>query len=220
VEARVLRNLSEMPLDEQLAVRGARDRLIREFGSSLDEDVIDAYLLASWEHMDTVARVKVHIPLLAERFARAQLWAQARIRGDRPGVPAVVFVDTNDSGRARMAKALFLRRSGAHGFAFSAGTDPNEALDEVVSQVMHEIDITTTEAFPKPWTPQILEAADRVVTFADGAPVPVPDPSRHRVWDVPDPRGKDPEQVRVIRDSLAALVDGLADELGIPPANE
>lgn len=215
----MLNNLDDMTLDEQLAVRSARDRLVREFGSSLDEDVIDAYLLASWEHMDTVARVKVHIPLLAERFARAQLWALARMRSDRPGVPAAVFVDTNDSGRARMAKALFLRRCGAHALSFSAGTDPNEALDEVVNEVMHEIGITTTEAFPKPWTPQILQAADRVVTFADGAPVPVPDPSRHRVWDVPDPRGKDLEQVRVIRDSLVALVDGLVDELGIPPAN-
>jgi protein-tyrosine-phosphatase len=212
----VLNNLDHMTLDEQLAVRSARDRLVREFGTSLDEDVIDAYLLASWEHMDTVARVKVHIPLLAERFARAQLWALARMRSDRPGVPAVVFVDTNDSGRARMAKALFLRRSGPHGLSFSAGTDPNEALDDVVSDAMLEIGITTTEAFPKPWTPQIIEAADRVVTFSGGEPITVPDPSRHQVWDVPDPRGRDIAQVRVIRESLAALVDGLADEMGIP----
>jgi protein-tyrosine-phosphatase len=204
------------PLDQQLARRSARDRLVREFGGTLDPDTIDAVLLASWEHMDQVARVKVHLPLLAERFARAQLWAAARMQGHRPGVPAVVFVDTSDSGRGRMAKALFVRRAGSHGLSFSAGTDPNEALDDTVRQVMEEVGITTTEAFPKPWTPQILQAADRLVTFADGTPIDVPDPARHVVWDVPDPRGRPLEQVRAVRDQLAELVDAVADELGVP----
>ncbi len=193
-----LRDLDDVALDEQLALRSARERLVEEFGSSLDEDTIDAFLDASWQHMSHVSRVKVHVPLLAERFARAQLWAAARMHADRPGVPAAVFVDTNDSGRGRMAKALFLRRAGAHGL---------------------ESGISTMEAFPKPWTPAMLEAADVVVTFADGADVPVPDPARHRVWDVDDPRGRSADEVRAIRDRLSSLVDDLADELGIPDAD-
>ncbi len=211
-----LRDLDDVALDEQLALRSARERLVQEFGSSLDEDTIDAFLDASWDHMTHVARVRVHIPLLAERFARAQLWAAARMHADRPGVPAAVFVDTNDSGRGRMAKALFLRRAGAHGLSFSAGTDPNEPLDDVVTPAMAELGISTMEAFPKPWTPAMLQAADVVVTFADGEDVPVPDPARHRVWDVADPRGGSLDEVRAIRDRLASLVDDLADELGIP----
>lgn len=210
-------NLESLSLDEQLAIRSARDRLVGEFGEALDAETIETMLLASWEHMDRVARVKVHVPLLAERFARAQLWAATRMRGHQAGVPAVVFVDTNDSGRGRMAKALFLHRVGAHGLAFSAGTDPNEALDGTVQQAMEEVGITTTEAFPKPWTPQILAAADRVVTFGDTDPIDVPDATTHLVWDVPDPRGESLEQVRAIRDRLAALVDALVDDVGLTP---
>jgi len=212
----MLRDLESMPLDEQLAVRSARDRLLREFEDRLDIDTIDAVLDASWEHIDALARLKTHVPLLAERFARAQLWAVARMRGHRDGVPAVLFVDTHDAGRARMAKALFLQRAGAHGLALSAGTDPNSALDGAVRAVMEEVGIQTTDSFPKPYTEEILDAADMVVTFVGGHEVPVPDDAKHLVWDVRDPRERTPEELRAIRDQLRGLVDDLADRLGIP----
>ena len=57
-------DLESMPLDEQLAVRSARDRLLREFSDRLDTETIDVVLDASWEHLDAVARLKAHIPLL------------------------------------------------------------------------------------------------------------------------------------------------------------
>lgn len=212
----MLGDLESMPLDEQLAVRSARDRLLREFSDRLDVETIDAVLDASWEHLEAVARLKAHVPLLAERFARAQLWAVARMRGHRDGVPAVLFIDTHDSGRARMAKALFMHRVGSHGLAFSAGTDPNAALDGEVRAVMEEVGIQTTESFPKPYTQEILQAADMIVTFAGGHDVPVPVDAAHEVWDVSDPRARTPEELRSIRDHLASLVDDLADRLGIP----
>jgi arsenate reductase (thioredoxin) len=212
----MLRDLESMPLDEQLAVRSARDRLVREFDDRLDTETIDAVLDASWQHIDALARLKTHVPLLAERFARAQLWAVARMRGHRDGVPAVLFVDTDDAGRARMAKALFLRRAGIHGLALSAGTDPNAALDGAVRAVMEEVGIKTTDSFPKPYTMEILQAADMVVTFVGGREVPLPDEAKHLVWDVRNPRERTPQELRAVRDQLADLVDELADRLGIP----
>lgn len=209
------RNMDEMPLDEQLAIQGARDRLLREFEDRLDVDTVDAVLQASWEHMDSVAKIKLHVPLLAERFARAQLWAAAKMRGHRDAVPSVLFIDTHDAGRGRMAKALFLHRVGAHGLAFSVGTDPNAALEEPINEVMEELGISMIGAFPKPYTTEILQAADRIVTFAGGAEVPIPDPDKHEVWEVEDPRGRSLEEVREIRDELASRVQGLIDRLGI-----
>jgi arsenate reductase (thioredoxin) len=211
-----MRDQGSMPLDEQLAVRAARERLLHEFGEHVDVETIDAILDASWEHMDAVARVKVHVPLLAERFARAQLWAAARMRGHREAVPAVVFVDLHDAGRAPMAKALFLRRAGAAGLAFSAGTDPNTSVDEIVLRAMEELGITTTESFPKPYTPEILRAADLVVGFLGSEDVPIPVETEHEVWDVPDPRGRSLDEVRAIRDDIRGRVDALAARLGIP----
>jgi arsenate reductase (thioredoxin) len=211
-----MRDQGSMPLDEQLAVRAARERLLHEFGEHVDVETIDAILDASWEHMDAVARVKVHVPLLAERFARAQLWAAARMRGHREAVPAVVFVDLHDAGRAPMAKALFLRRAGAAGLAFSAGTDPNTSVDETVLRAMEELGITTTESFPKPYTTEILRAADLVVGFLGSKDVPIPVETEHEVWDVPDPRGRSLDEVRAIRDDIGVRVDALAARLGIP----
>ena len=210
-------DLENMSLDENLAVRSARMRLLREFDDRLDAETIDPILSASWEHIDATARLKAHVPLLAERFARAQLWAVARMRGHHDGVPAVLFVDTHDAGRARMAKAMFIRGAGTKGFALSAGTDPNAALDGAVGAVMEEIGITTTDSFPKPYTQEILQAADVIVTFPDGAVVPIPDGAQHEHWDVRDPRERTPEELRAIREDLSARVDDLITRLGITP---
>lgn len=212
------RGTEDMPLDQQLAVRAARDRLLREFEASLDIDTIDAVLDASWEHMDEAARVKVHIPLLAERFARAQLWALAKVRGHREGVPAAVFIDLEDGGRARMAKALFMHEVGPHGLSFAAGSDPNSALPSAIMDAMKEIGVTTTEVFPKPYTETILQAADRIVTFPGTSGVPIPDESRHETWEVPSPTGKAPDEVRAIRDDLVTRVRQLASQLGATQA--
>lgn len=213
----MLRDLESMLLDEQVAVRASRSRLLAEFSDRLDEQTIDSVLDASWDHMEAHARVRVHIPLLAERFARAQLWAAARMRGEKGGLPAVLFVDTHDSGRGRMAKALFMRRVGDAGIALSAGTDPNEALDGAVRSVMEEVGIVTTDSFPKPFTEQMLEAADVVVTFPGGADVPVPEGTAHEVWDVDAPEQRTSAEMRAIRDDLSSRVDELASRLGVPP---
>ena len=78
---------------------------------------------------------RVHIRLLAERFTRAQLWAVARMRGHRDGVPAVLFIDTHDSGRARMAKALFITRAGSGGLAGGHDVPDPDAARHVVWDV-------------------------------------------------------------------------------------
>lgn len=205
-----------MPLDEKLAVRAARDRLLREFEASLGEDTVDAVLDASWDHMESSARLKVHIPLLAERFARVQLWAMTRMHGHDSGVPAVLFIDTDNAGRARMAKALFARRVGTHGLSFSAGTDPRAELDPVIVEAMAEKGISISGELPKPYTQEILSAVDQVVTFPADEPVNVPSETRHTEWPVPNPHGVAIDGVRAIRDELAERVDALADELGIP----
>lgn len=210
-------DLESMTLDDQLAVRAARTRLHHEFAERLGTDTVDAVLDASWDHMDAAARLKAHVPNLAERFARVQLWALARMRGHHEGVPAVVFIDVHDAGRGRMSAALFARRTGRNGLAFSAGTDPKVGLEDPVLTAMEELGISLHGTFPKPYTDDILRAADLVVTFAD-ADLDVPDQTRHEVWRVADPRGLSMDEVRAIRDDLRSRVDALAAELGIPPA--
>lgn len=212
----MVHDLEELSLDTSLALRAGRARLRDEFAGRVGTESVDAVLLASWNHIDAGARLKHHVPVLAERFARGQLWALARMNGHHEGVPAVLFLDTHDGGRAKMAKGLLGRQVHGAVLAFSAGTDPDVDVVPAVLEVMRELDISLEQSFPKPYTAEMLAAADLVVTFGDGESVVEPQRTAHEHWDVADPRGKSVDEVRGIRDDIANRVADLAGRLGAP----
>lgn len=211
----MLHDLEDLPLDHRLAVRAAQSRLHQEFAGAVGADTVDGVLAASWAHLDEISRLKHHVPLLAERYARGQLWALARMNGHHEGVPAVLFVDSHDAGRAKMAKGLLLQRVGQQVLAFSAGTSPDLEVPEAIQQAMAEVGVSLVASFPKPFTPEMLQAADHVVVFGDAAELSVPAGVEHEVWDVPDPRSATLEQVRRTRDDLAGRVSDLVARLGL-----
>jgi len=209
----MLHDLEDLSLDTTLAVRAARRRLHDEFANLVGDESVDAVLQASWHHVDAGARLKHHVPLLAERFARGQLWALARMNGHHEGVPAVLFLDTHDAGRAKMAKGLIAHQMDGEVLAFSAGVDPEvDVVPEVVA-VMHEVGVSLEQSFPKPYTAEMLEAADLVVSFGDGQSAASSNSTPHEHWDVPDPRGRSVDEVRAIRDAIAARVTNLSARL-------
>lgn len=202
-------DLEDLSLDHDLALRAAQQRLREEFAGRLGDETVDEVLRASFEHMDEIARLKNHVPLLAERYARGQLWGLARMAGHHDGVPGVLFLDTHDAGRAKIAKALLLQQAGDAVMAFSAGTRPDHEVPDDVQQAMSEVGLSLLESFPKGYTDEMLRAADQVVLFGDAGAVPVPDGVPHEHWDVADPRDASLEEVRGIRDELARRVGGL-----------
>lgn len=212
----MLHDLEGLSLDTKLAVRAARQRLNDEFAGKVGQESVDAVLQASWDHIDAGARIKNHVPLLAERFARGQLWALARMNGHHEGVPAVLFLDTHDGGRAKMAKGLLGQQLDGDVLAFSAGVDPEVDVVPEVVEVMHEVGVSLEQSFPKPYTTEMLQAADLVVSFGDGENVASGNGMAHEHWDVRDPRGLSLEDVRSIRDDIAARVADLAARLPRP----
>jgi protein-tyrosine-phosphatase len=217
-ETHVLHDLEDLPLDARLAMKAARDRLHDEFGVVLGAETVDEVLRASWAHMDEIARIKHHVPLLSERYARGQLWGLARMAGHHEGVPAVLFLDSHDAGRAKMAKALLLAHAGDAVLAFSAGTRPDLEVPDVVQEAMREVGVSLADSFPKGYTEEMLRAADHVVVFGDAVAVALPDGVGQEAWDVPDPRQASLDQVRALRDDLAGRVAALADRLGLDSA--
>ena len=209
----MLHDLEDLPLDASLAQRHARHRLRDEFAGAVGEESLDAVLRASWAHIDAGARIKHHVPLLAERFARGQLWALARMNGHHEGVPAVLFLDTHDGGRAKMAKGLLVERMDGGVLAFSAGVDPEIDVVPAVVDVMHEVGVSLEQSFPKPYTDEMLEVADLVVTFGDGEPVGASNGTPHEHWDVPDPRGLSLDEVRAIRTDIGERITDLVSRL-------
>ena len=68
---------------------------------------------------------------------------------------------------------------------------------------------------PKRLTTEAVEAADVVITMGCGDACPVFPGKRYLDWDLTDPAGKTPEQIRPIRDDIDTRVRGLLAEFGV-----
>jgi protein-tyrosine-phosphatase len=83
---------------------------------------------------------------------------------------------------------------------------------------MAEVGIDIAQEFPKPWTDEIVQAADVVVTMGCGDACPLFPGKRYEDWELTDPAGKDVDAVRPIRDDIERRVRALLASLGVPAA--
>ncbi|GMQ86431.1 MAG: arsenate reductase ArsC [Acidimicrobiia bacterium] len=127
--------------------------------------------------------------------------------------PEVLFVCVHNAGRSQMAAGLLNHHAAGRVVVRSAGSDPAGELNPTVVQVMRERDIDISNEFPKPLGDDAVHAADVVVTMGCGDACPVYAGIRYVDWDLPDPSGKEPEEVRKIRDEIEARAVILLDEI-------
>ena len=80
---------------------------------------------------------------------------------------------------------------------------------------MAEVGIDITGEFPKPWTDEIVQAADVVVTMGCGDACPLYPGKRYEDWELDDPAGQDVAAVRPIRDEIRRRVERLLAEIGV-----
>ena len=99
---------------------------------------------------------------------------------------------------------------------FSGGSDPASEINPAAVASMAEIGIDISSEFPKPWTDEVVRAADVVVTMGCGDACPIFPGTRYLDWEIPDPAGLSVEDVRPIRDELGERVRGIMAELQIP----
>jgi arsenate reductase len=78
---------------------------------------------------------------------------------------------------------------------------------------MRELGIDVGSQKPRKLTREMAERADVVVTMGCGDACPYIPGKRYVDWDLPDPAGLPLEQVRAIRDDIAARVGVLIDGL-------
>jgi protein-tyrosine-phosphatase len=83
---------------------------------------------------------------------------------------------------------------------------------------MQEVGSYIEGEFPKPWTDEILRAADVVVTMGCGDACPILPGTRYEDWQFDDPAGLGGETVRAIRDAIGERVRGLVARLELPVA--
>ena len=127
----------------------------------------------------------------------------------------VLFVCLHNAGRSQMSAALFDRAAGGRHEAMSAGTTPAERVHAEVVEAMGELGIDLSGRVPRKLTPELAEEADVVVTMGCGDECPVIPGKRYVDWDLQDPAGLPPAEVRRVRDEIARRVGTLLDELSV-----
>jgi arsenate reductase (thioredoxin) len=80
---------------------------------------------------------------------------------------------------------------------------------------MKERGIDISAEYPKPWTDEVVRAADVVITMGCGDACPVFPGKRYEEWVLDDPAGLDVADVRPIRDEIERRVLDLLDQLGV-----
>ena len=124
-------------------------------------------------------------------------------------VPEVLFVCLHNAGRSQMAAALLDHHAAGRVHVRSAGSTPADQINPAVIAVMDEVGVDLSKEFPKPITPEVVEAADVVVTMGCGDACPVFPGKRYIDWELSDPSGLSTEEVRPIRDRIDQLVRDL-----------
>jgi arsenate reductase (thioredoxin) len=209
----------ELSIDQQLALRTAAARLAGEFAGIYGAETIERFLYSSYDQFAPRSSVPNFLPLLAGRFVRQRLQALARVEGHhRDGKPVVLFLCTHNAGRSQMALGFFQHLASDRAVAWSGGSEPGIEINPAAVAAMAERGIDITGEYPKPWTDDVVRAADVVVTMGCGDACPVFPRKRYENWDLDDPAGLDVAAVRPIRDELERRVRLLLDELHITAA--
>jgi len=127
----------------------------------------------------------------------------------------IIFACVHNAGRSQMAAAYFnhlVEPSMAK--AVSAGTKPVERVHPEVLQVMKEVGIDLSAAKPQALTQELVQDANLLITMGCGDECPYVPGLERDDWPLPDPKGKDINEVRRIRDEIRNRVSALIATLG------
>jgi protein-tyrosine-phosphatase len=209
-------DLDQLAPDQRLALRTAAANLRDDFEGIFGQETIERFLASSYDQFAHRSNIANFLPLLAERFARMRLKALAKVEGKHDdGMPIVLFLCTHNAGRSQMALGWFNHLAGDRAVAWSGGSEPGDEVNPAAVAAMAEVGIDITREFPKPWTDEIVRAADVVVTMGCGDACPIFPGKRYEDWELEDPHGQGVEAVRPIRDDIERHVRKLLDEMAV-----
>jgi protein-tyrosine-phosphatase len=210
-------DLGSLSPDQKLALKTAASHLQEEFDGTFGAETIELFLSSSYDQFADRAKFTNFLPLMAERFARQRLKALAKVEGKADdGLPIVLFLCVHNAGRSQMALGWFNHLAGERAIAWSGGSEPGSEVNPSAVAAMAEVGIDIAKEFPKPWTEEIITAADVVVTMGCGDACPLYPGKRYEDWELDDPAGQDVASVRPIRDEIGDRVRTLLASLEVP----
>ena len=131
-------------------------------------------------------------------------------------IPSVLFVCVKNGGKSQMAAGLLHQAAGDTIGVDSAGTAPGSAVNALSAQVLREVGVDITDHIPKAITPEMVVAADVVVTLGREAHVEPVEGTRFENWDTVEPSEQGIEgieRMRLVRDDITARVHALRARL-------
>ena len=129
--------------------------------------------------------------------------------------PSVLFLCVHNAGRSQMAAGWLSHLAGDRVDVFSGGSEPASTVNPAAIEAMAEVGIDIRTEFPKPWTDEIIRAADVVITMGCGDACPVYPGKRYEDWVLDDPEGLGVDAIRPIRDEIRGRVEKLIAEMGL-----
>ena len=190
------------------------ERLAHQFRGMIGEETAERVVFESYAALARTATVSTHLASVAEKFARDRLTALAQSRGlIAKGVPEILYVCVQNSGRSQMAAAITRHLGGDRIHVRSAGSQPAAGLLPSVVTVLEEAGIAVGDEYPKPLTDDVVRAADAVVTMGCGDACPLYPGKRYLDWQLDDPSDLDLDDVRRVRDDIRERVEHLLSEL-------
>ena len=129
--------------------------------------------------------------------------------------PTVLFLCPHNALRSVIAAALLNRLADGRAHGRSAGTEPDDRVNERTIAVLREIGIELADEQPGRVTAEQIEHADRVVSLDCPLPPELEALARAKIerWPMPDTSGKPVGAVREVRDLIRARVERLLAEL-------
>jgi protein-tyrosine-phosphatase len=115
-----------------------------------------------------------------------------------------------------MALGFLQRLAGDTAVAWSGGSEPGDEVNPAAIEAMRERGSDISKEFPKPWTDEVVRAADVVIAMGCGDACPVFPGKRYEEWVLDDPDGMTIDQLRPVRDQIERRVRTLLDELAVP----
>jgi len=208
---------ADLSVDQQLALHTAAAGLTEDFDGVFGPETIERFLHSSYEQFAARSTVPHFLPLMAERFARQRLTALARVEGRRhDGRPTVLFLCVHNAGRSQMALGFFQHLAGDRAVAWSGGSEPGVEVNPAAVAAMLERGVDISSEYPKPWTDEVVRAADVVITMGCGDACPIFPGKRYEDWVLDDPAGMSVEDVRPVRDEIERRVRLLLEQLDVP----
>jgi arsenate reductase len=128
--------------------------------------------------------------------------------------PIVLFVCVHNAGRSRMAEAFFNDLAQGRYLGRSAGTQPANRPHPEVIKAMADVGYDLGGDPGTLLTPEMADDAARIISMGCDVAEACPATTAEMAdWDLPDPKGKTPEEIAEIRHQIEMRVRNLIAEL-------